>query len=210
MCDNPTTISSREFDPVIQKLRQFCRNKGMIEACVQQRRSILAACEDPRTISIYNHGGNVWPLPQTGQMQLEVEILQDPEPYGYFTLTTSYRNEPRPVPGRHDLIFPMFEFEIKGDMNELINFEMELLEHLGFDKSTFKSGNWEDVAQRLGVDDIDHAAETRLGQETDVFFLKYFPRKTDPFWNMRMDGEIARKLMLLFVVWKLSDQPKEL
>jgi hypothetical protein len=28
--------------------------------------------------------------------------------------------EPNPVPERHDVIFPMFEFEFKGDINELM------------------------------------------------------------------------------------------
>ena len=41
-----------------------------------------------------------------------------------------YRNEPNPVPGRHNLIFPMFEFEMKGGMDELIEMEQELLIHL--------------------------------------------------------------------------------
>ena len=35
--------------------------------------------------------------------------------------------EPNPVPGRHDVIFPMFEFEFKGDMNELMELQKELL-----------------------------------------------------------------------------------
>ncbi len=43
-----------------------------IENMTQSRLSILAACEDPTTISTYNYAGEVWPLPQTGQMWLEI------------------------------------------------------------------------------------------------------------------------------------------
>ena len=46
---------------------------------------------------------------------------------GCFTVSTSYRNEPNPVPGRHDMIFPMFEFESKGNMDDLVKMEKELL-----------------------------------------------------------------------------------
>ena len=53
-------------------------------------------------------------------MWLKYEILSKPDVAGYFCLTTSYRMEPNPVPGRHDVIFPMFEFEFKGNMQELM------------------------------------------------------------------------------------------
>ena len=85
-----------------------------MEVHTQNRLSILATCEDPSTISTYSYAGQVWPLPQTGQMWLEYEMLKHPNRApGYFCVSTSYRNEADPIPGRHDLIFPMFEFEIK-------------------------------------------------------------------------------------------------
>ena len=40
--------------------------------------------------------------------------------------------EKDPIPGRHELIFPMFEFESKGDINDMRKMEEELLIHLGF------------------------------------------------------------------------------
>ena len=61
--------------------------------------------------------------------------------------TTTCRNEQNPIPGRHKLIFPMFEFELKGDINDLINFEKELLEELGFGKS--KKYNYKNINYRL-------------------------------------------------------------
>ena len=127
-------ICSKDFNEVVQKLRNFFISRGFIEVHTQNRLSILAACEDPFTISTFNYAGQVWPLPQTGQMWLEYEMLKNPEPNGYFCVSTSYRNEPDPVPGRHDLIFPMFEFELKGDMNALIEMEADLLKYLGYGK----------------------------------------------------------------------------
>lgn len=199
-----SNVDSLEFNAVIQKLREYCRSQGLIEACVQQRRSILAACEDPKTVSVYNHGGQVWPLPQTGQMQLELETLNRPDCQGFFTLSTSYRNEPNPVEGRHELIFPMFEFEIRGDIQDLIEFEAGMLRHLGFnvpeklvrfDLSTGKTagcmtGTWDDIAAHYNItgDDLGNNVETRIGQDFGpVFFLTDFPNKTSPFWNMRQN-----------------------
>ena len=66
--------------------------------------------------------------------QLERELLDNPKVDGVFCITTSYRNEPNPVEGRHDKIFPMFEFESHGDMEDMIKLEMELLDHLGFNR----------------------------------------------------------------------------
>ena len=57
-------------------------------------------------------------------MWLEHYLLEHPEENGFFCVSTSYRNEPDPIPGRHDRIFPMFEFELKGGMDELKKMEV--------------------------------------------------------------------------------------
>ena len=67
-------------------------------------------------------------------MWLETELLTLPDTPGFFCISTSYRNEPNPIPGRHETIFPMFEFESKGSMSDLIQLEFDLLGHLGLDK----------------------------------------------------------------------------
>ena len=191
-----------DFDAAVQKLRSFFTGKGFIEVHPQNRLSILAACEDPTTMATYNYAGNVWPLPQTGQMWLEHYLLQNPEEKGFFCVSTSYRNEPNPVPGRHDLIFPMFEFESKGDMDDMLQLEKELLEHLGFSKDMYPNnlypeGDYNDVAKKYEVDILEHEHEDQLEKDHGpVFFLKNFPERTSPFWNMARndDGETAKKV----------------
>ena len=202
-------IEPRDFCLVTKKLRAFFEKKGFLEVHTQSRLSILAACEDPTTISTYNYAGQVWPLPQTGQMWLEYEMLANPDRApGYFCLSTSFRNEPNPVPGRHDKVFPMFEFELKGGIDKLQQLEAELLEHLGFAKSAvqveggvtrqgYPAGDYTDVAAKYKVRELEHEHEEQL--ETDygpVFFLKNFPNYTSPFWNMRQnpDGLRANKI----------------
>lgn len=185
-------INSHKFSYVVNKLRTFFLEKGFIEVHTQNRLSILAACEDPSTISLYNYAGSIWPLPQTGQMWLEWELLKDPAPPGYFCLSTSYRNEPNPVPGRHDLIFPMFEFELKGDFEEMKKLEGELLEYLGYgQRNSFVEGEYVDISERMGVLDISHKEEMKLYKEegNKVFFLKNFPEYTSPFWNMKRNDD---------------------
>lgn len=192
-------INSHKFSYVVNKLRSFFLAKGYVEVHTQNRLSILAACEDPSTISIYNYANSHWPLPQTGQMWLEYELLNDPSPAGYFCLSTSYRNEPNPIPGRHDLIFPMFEFELKGDLADMQKLECELLEYLGYgNKDGFIEGQYENVADRMGVLDISHKEEMKLYKEDGhkVYFLKDFPEYTSPFWNMKRNpsGKTAKKI----------------
>lgn len=181
------SINSKDYSFVAQKFRSYCLSKGMIEVHPQARLSILAACEDPSTISQYEYVGETWPLAQTNQMWLEYEMLKDSSPYGYFCVSTSYRNEPNPIPGRHNLIFPMFEFEIKGDMEELMRFERGLLEYFGYGKAeSFPENNYIDVAKQYKTFDIDHEHEQQLyAEHGPVFFLKNFPNYTSPFWNMK-------------------------
>ncbi|AYV78616.1 MAG: hypothetical protein Edafosvirus20_16 [Edafosvirus sp.] len=180
-------INPSDFDVVSTKFREFFKKKGLVEVAAQHRLSILAACEDPTTISTFDYCGKVWPLPQTSQMWLEYELLTKPNTTGYFCFSTSYRQEANPVMGRHNLIFPMIEFEIPGDMNDLMNFEKELLEHLGFgNKDSFPEGNYLDLCKKYGVSELTHEHEAMMLKEYGpVFFLKNFPETTSPFWNMK-------------------------
>tara|TARA_B110000285_G_C15081482_1_gene593752 strand:- start:232 stop:1110 length:879 start_codon:yes stop_codon:yes gene_type:complete len=188
-------VDYKNFDLVVGKLRTFFRDvKGFTEVHTQNKKSILAACEDPTTIATYNYEGEIWPLPQTGQMWLEHYLLEHPEENGFFCLSTSYRNEPDPVPGRHDRIFPMFEFEIKGGMDELRKVEGELLDYLGFNRKAdgkFPSRDYDDVCRDYGVDvelgELENEHEEKLGEDHGpVFFLENFPERTSPFWNMKL------------------------
>lgn len=175
------------YNQIIRQMRQFFQEKkGFIEVPAQPRLSILAACEDPKTITQFVFNGVNYPLPQTGQMWLESEILKNPGVPGVFCITTSYRNEPFPIPGRHDKIFPMFEFESRGGMDDMKKLESELLEFLGFPRPV--SHRYNDVCKQYGVDDI--SAEIELLMQRDfgnIISLEYFPQHTHPFWNMRHD-----------------------
>lgn len=183
-------INSKHFSFVINKLREFFLNKGFIEVHTQNRLSILAACEDPTTIRTFDYNNKIYPLPQTGQMWLEYELLTNSDVPGYFCVSTSYRYEPNPVPGRHCLVFPMFEFELKGNMDDLKQMEKELLLHLGYGKFKFEEGDYEDVASHFGTKDISHEYEQKLYEEKGpVFFLENFPEYTSPFWNMCRNNE---------------------
>jgi aspartyl/asparaginyl-tRNA synthetase len=187
--------NTKTYNELVQKMRAFFLQKGFIEVPTQSRLSILAACENPHSITTFNYCGEVWPLPQTGQMWLEHELLQNPEWPGCFCISTSYRQEKDPIPGRHELIFPMFEFESKGGMKELLQLESELLYHLGFDLPV--EVNYDDVCQEYGgVPILENEHETRMWNEkSSVVSLQYFPRRTNPFWNMKnKDGEIFNKV----------------
>lgn len=185
------------FSEVANKLRTFCLEKGFIEVNTQDRLSILAACEDPYTVASYHYMGEVWPLPQTGQMWLEYELLTRPERPGVFCLSTSYRNEPNPVPGRHKLIFPMFEFELPGTVEDLRKFETELLWYLGFgDPSTYFYKTYDELKAYYGVKELTHEHEDKMQADFGpVMFCTDFPTYTSPFWNMQQHGAgHARKI----------------
>lgn len=208
VASNSGCINIFDFNKVVKKLRAFFDSKGFVEVHTQNRLSILAACEDPKTIATYEYSDQVWPLPQTGQMWLEYEILKNPEINGCYCVSTSYRNEPNPVPGRHDKIFPMFEFELKGDMEAMKQMEIELLNHLGFDKfypdGNYPEGDYVDVANKYGTIELEHEHEERLQQDHgQVFFLKNFPNYSSPFWNMKqaeqsdVEGGHAKKIDII-------------
>ena len=192
--------NTKTYHVLVQKMREFFLQKGFLEVPTQSRLSILAACENPHSITTYNYCGEVWPLPQTGQMWLEFELLKNPEWNGVFCISTSYRQEANPIPGRHELIFPMFEFESKGTMKEMVKLESELLKHLGF--SSPVEVNYDDVCQEYGgVEILENEHEQKMWSEMGpVVSLQHFPRRTNPFWNMfqKADDTFAKVDVILY------------
>ena len=189
-------IDPREYDFAYGLLQDFFKSRGFVKAVVQHRPRILAACENPFNVATYNYMGEVWPLAQTGQMELEYELLTKPKVPGFYCETISYREEPEPEDGRHNLIFPMFEFEAPGDMSNLIGYEVDLLENVGFGKNyPFRFRPYEPMADHYGVKELTSEHETRIAKEFgSVVFLQYFPEYTSPFWNMKREGDVAKKI----------------
>jgi aspartyl/asparaginyl-tRNA synthetase len=183
-------INPQKFTDTVGLLRSFFLDKGFLEVHTQNRLSILAACEDPFNVATYQYAGNTWPLPQTGQMWLEHELLTKPDSKGFFCVSTSYRQEPNAIPGRHDIIFPMFEFEMPGSIDDLKAMEYELCEYLGFGNITEKT--YRDWQEHYGVDwikEMDAEHELKMAADFGQTMITDFPEMTSPFWNMsRNDG----------------------
>jgi len=178
-------ISGPDYHRAITDLRHFFLNQGFIEVQTQANLSILAACEDPTTVATFNYAGQVWPLPQTGQMKLEEYLLRD-KLEKVFCISTSYRQEPDPIPGRHSLIFPMFEFESLGNMEDLIHLLKKLLAHLNFKEQTIQTLSYEEIAKLFAIKTIGAKEEERINLEiSSVVLLTDFPEHTSPFWNMK-------------------------
>ena len=190
-------INPQKFTDSIGLLRSFFLDKGFLEVHTQNRLSILAACEDPFNVATYNYAGQVWPLPQTGQMWLEHELLTKPESKGFFCVSTSYRQEPNAIPGRHDIIFPMFEFEMPGSIDDLKAMEYELCEYLGFGKITEKTyAHWQDYFGIGSSVEMDADHELKMQADFGQTMITDFPEMTSPFWNMsrHSNGSESKKI----------------
>ena len=188
-------IDPRKYTSTVNSLRSFFLDRGFAEVHTQNRLSILAACEDPFNVATYNYAGEVWPLPQTGQMWLEHELLKSPSSEGFFCISTSYRQEPNAIPGRHDIIFPMFEFEFPGTINDLNEMEYELCDYLGFDSITERTyGEWQEHFATDGELDASH--EESMFNNFGTCMITDFPEFTSPFWNMSRyrDGVHSKKI----------------
>ena len=184
-------IDPKKYSETVDLLRSFFLSKNFLEVHTQNRLSILAACEDPETVATYEYNGQVWPLPQTGQMWLEYELLSNPSAEGFFCVSTSYRAEPNPVEGRHETIFPMFEFEMKGGVEELEKMEVELCKHLGLPIEEYNIKKYNSWAEAFKTKELDHDHEESIGRG----MITDFPEWTSPFWNMaRNDDGTSKKI----------------
>ena len=181
--------NTKTYNTLVQLMRDFFLQKGFIEVPTQSRTSILAACENPYSVSTFTFDGVVWPLPQTGQMWLEYELLKNPEWDGCFCISTSYRDEKTPIPGRHQKIFPMFEFESKGTIEDLKKLERDLLIYLGFGEPI--EVKYDNICEEYGdVEILEDEHEYKMWKEKgSVISLQDFPIRTSPFWNMKYRGD---------------------
>ena len=185
-------IDPREFTESVSLLRGFFMGKGFQEVHTQNRLSILAACEDPTTVALYNYNGEVWPLPQTGQMWLEYHLLNQPSSPGFFCVSTSYRAEKEIVEGRHETVFPMFEFEMPGTVTDLEKLERELLQHCNFcapDQIVAK--DYKEWCEIFHVKELEHEHEAAMCRSWGgrPCMIQNFPNYTSPFWNMKQNGD---------------------
>jgi aspartyl/asparaginyl-tRNA synthetase len=190
-------ISPKIYNKVIKNVRNYFYELDYIEAYTQNRLSILAACENPGSIAEFTYLDKTWPLIQTNQMHLEWELLTrcKNEKGLFVTSTTSSRWERDPVQGRHDYIFPMVEFELPGNFEKMLDIEKGLLQHLGYgDSDKFPVIEYEDACSKYNVSEIDHKEEKMLEDDYGpVVFLINFTRTSNPFWNMKRDGNIVKK-----------------
>lgn len=197
------SITPCQFTYVTDKLRTLFHSMGFMEVNTQGRLSTLVACEDPSTMSIFSYGGKVWPLPQSGQYWLQRELLSSSVggPRGFFCLTTSYRNEHSPAHNRHDGIFPMFEFEVRGGHEELHKIQRSILDEFGFDKY-YVDGQYpggpckrERASRSHGKADDDISAakrETHLREQYGPVYFLHDAHLPAPFWNARRSDVVLQ------------------
>lgn len=185
-------IEPQDFNKAISKLRGFFIQEGYIETFPQSRLSILAACEDPTTVRSFKFDNTLYPLPQTGQMWLERDLLVNADEVdGVYCLTASYRDEPNPIPGRHMKTFPMFEAEHKGDFDHLINTISRCCVHLGLVEKIedIPIFTYDELCEHYGVTELEDEQETLMWKEYgDVVAITMFPERTSPFFNMKQDS----------------------
>ena len=185
-------IEPQDFNKMILKLRGFFMQRNYLETFPQPRLSILAACEDPKTVRSFNFNGGIWPLTQTNQMLLEDLLMKNADNVdGLFCLTASYRDEENPIEGRHLRSFCMFEAEHKGNYQHLLSTLSELMIHLGFVKKIEEIPffTYNELCKHYNTNLLEAEHETKIWKEFgDVVGITKFTEKTNPFFNMKKEG----------------------
>ena len=83
----------------------------------------------------------------------------------------------------------MFEFESKGNMEDLIKLEEELLTFLGF-KTNSVHCTYDRLCDMYEVDYLESEQEEKMNNDiSSKLLLKYFPQRSHPFWNMKQNDK---------------------
>ena len=83
----------------------------------------------------------------------------------------------------------MFEFEMKGGVDDLREMEMELCEHLGIPLEQYQIQSYEDWTNQFNTKELDHDHERTIGRG----MITEFPEWTSPFWNMARNADDTSK-----------------
>ncbi|HMT01771.1 MAG TPA: hypothetical protein PKD00_00435 [Burkholderiales bacterium] len=200
------------FHNVIVSLIDFSMKSGCLFTYPTPG-DILDACENPPSIASMVIGGKKRPAPQTGQMGLEYKLFETVSKgidfSGLFCLTQSYRDEKEIIEGRHNIIFPMFEVELLGDVEVMFSFIKNLLSAFGFPPPV--ELDYEYSCEQLNVDIIGAEEEQKLYEiYGPVIALRNFPERSNPFWNMkRHDGKAKKIDILLYGVEVIGAAERE-
>lgn len=185
------------YNEIAHELRSFFQEKlHYLEIPTHTKLSILS-CKNPSTATTFQHGHTLYPLPQSSQIQLEKALLTNPQLKGVFSLGTSYRHDPHPLPGRHDKLFPLFEFVGRGQLQDLRKIYSELLNFLGL--PTPHHVSYADRCQRYGKERLTPANEADIQRDLgNAVSLEYFTANADPFWTIKQqDYQSYNKLHLI-------------
>lgn len=172
---------------VIKAVRDYFDGQGYQEVLVSNYANIMAACEDPDTVMTFTLNGFNFPLPQTGQMNLEKLLLRDGQKKIHH-LGNSFRGD---VPSeRRKTIFPLYEFESVGNIDDLLAEESGLMASLGFRTAAgtdkFPVVKYEEMCELLEVKYIETEEELQLEERFGpVVHLTDFPERSFPYWNMK-------------------------
>jgi aspartyl/asparaginyl-tRNA synthetase len=202
------------YNYIYQNMVKFFTKRNFLWVNTQHIPQILAACENPFSISTYTSADIEYPLPQTSQMHLENILLENPQYDGVFCFTTSYRDEKDPIKDRHSLIFPMVEWETKGNLDDLYNLEHDLLEYFDFHDANncYDRRKYLDVCKLFGCKEIGHEEETKIWENiAPILFLTDFPEYTSPFWNMKRNSDdTANKIdVILYGIETIGSAERE-
>ena len=81
----------------------------------------------------------------------------------------------------------MFEFEMKGYVEDLKQMEIELCEYLGLPELEIET--YDDWSNKFNKKELDHDDE----KEIDTGMITDFPEWTSPFWNMARNNDGTSK-----------------
>lgn len=196
------TIKPKHFDYIMKKIRKYFDEEGLTECYLSDRVSILSSCEDYTNIKIFEWDGEIYPHRQTTQVDLEfLQLLEGEKSNGYFSVGTSHRVEVNPVKNRHSPHgqFILIDVESNWDQRGLINFQKGLLRAVGinpFHGDDFPEITYKDACEKYGVDEIGHDEERQLCVDfnSPAVFLTNFTYGSNPFWNMKKEGDHALKV----------------
>ena len=83
----------------------------------------------------------------------------------------------------------MFEFEMKGDVEDLKSMEIDLCKYLGLPELDIET--YEDWSNKFNTKELDHDHEKTIGSG----MITEFPEWTSPFWNMSRNNDgTSRKI----------------
>jgi hypothetical protein len=175
-------INPFTYNYVANAIRFFFLGNDYIESYEQNKLSNLNSCNNIFNACLYDMFNFCYSLPQSNELWMDYQILNNSNQTGFFCYSTVYTND---IYGIKNNIEQIIDFSLIGGMYEVEKLVRNLLEILGLKNIfNFKTYEYSKLLKELNINELRESDYNKISfTEKTICFIKNFQPNENIKWN---------------------------